>query len=293
MARKKQMPLPGIGPIEVEIPTMDWQQIGGDMNPGAYGGTIATANGHAIELIQIQPVREYVRAKEAKDFGYPFWTKVAYFDADDLSPDNSDVQSALDSIGTDLETLEADYTPTQRAMVIAEALLDYGRGNEGESGWSKDIGIPNKVKWWDGKVAGAKYLEDEDREFLYDILLEDLDVDYESYGPNVKNPTSGLKVSTRGHTVEITEWTDIEDATGNDQPEGEKISRQDTEVELEELFDTKAKHRGSYSGDNKGVSLMDLANMNDEEREKAIVSVAIAFLAYHGGEESFVDAIGD
>jgi hypothetical protein len=177
MARKRpQLPLPGIkpgvGPIDIEIPTMDWEQIGGDIDPGAYGGIIATADGRAIELIKIQPVREYV-GDEAKDVGFPFWTRVAHFDADDLALDSRDVRSALDSIGMDLETLEADYTPAQRAMVIAEALLGYGRGDEGESGWSKDIGIPDKVKWWSGKIAGAEYLSDEDQAFRDDVLGHD------------------------------------------------------------------------------------------------------------------------
>ena len=204
------------------------------------------------------------------------------------------MKSALDSIGMDLDTLEADFTPIQRAVVIAEALLDYGRADDGPSGWSGEIGIPDKVKWWDGKTAGPEYFEDEDDEFVREVLLDNLDIDYEKYGPNENTPTSGLKVQTRGQTVEITEWTDIEAANGEEQPEGENISRQYAEVELDELFDPKGKHRGSYSGDNKKITLLDLAQMdNDEDQEKAIVAAAIAYLAYHGGTEEFVDEIGD
>ena len=191
------------------------------------------------------------------------------------------------------ETLEKDFTPTQRAVVIAEALLDYGHGDEGPAGWSADIGIPDGVKWWTGKVAGSEYLADEDDEFRNEILLGDLDVDYESYGPDEEDPTGGLKVYVRGHTVEITEWTDIEASNGEEQPEGEEVSKQYAEVELDELFDPKAKHRGSYSGDLKNVSLVELADMDDEAREKAVVAAAIAFIAYHGGEEEFVNNVGD
>ena len=279
--------------IKITIPTMGWEQIGGDMDPATYGGTISTADGRSIELIEIQPVREYVGDKEAADVGFPFWTKVADFDANDLSLENDDVQSALESIGMSEETLEADFTPTQRAVVIAEALLDYSRGDEGPSGWSADIGIPDGVKWSSGKVAGSEYLADEDDEFRNEILLGDLDIDYESYGPEEKDPTNGLSVFTHGHTVEITEWTDIEAATGDDQPEGQKISKQYAEVELDELFNPKGKHRGSYSGDDRDITLVELADMDDKEREKAIVAAAIAFMAYHGGEEEFVDQIGD
>ncbi len=159
--------------MEITIPTMEWQQIGGDMDPGASGGTIAAADGHAVELIQIQPVREYVGDKEAAEVGFPFWTRVAYFDANDLSVESRDVKSALDSIGMDLETLEADYTPEQRALVIAEALLGYGRADEGPSGWSKDLDLPEKVKWWGDKVAGAEYISDEDEAFRNDVLGHD------------------------------------------------------------------------------------------------------------------------
>ena len=177
------------------------------------------------------------------------------------------------------ETLEKDFTPTQRAVVIAEALLDYGHGDEGPAGWSADIGIPDGVKWWTGKVAGSEYLADEDDEFRNEILLGDLDVDYESYGPDEEDPTGGLKVYVRGHTVEITEWTDIEAANGEEQPEGEEVSKQYAEVEL--------------GGDLKKVSLVELADMDDEAREKAVVAAAIAFIAYHGGEEEFVNNVGD
>lgn len=295
--RRPQLPLPGIepgvGPIEVEIPEMDWEQIGGDMDPAAHGGTIATADGDHIELIKIQPVREYVGDKEAFDVGFPFWTREAYFDAADLDPSNEDVQSALDSIGMDLDTLEADFSPTQRAVVIAEALLDYGRADEGPAGWSGDINIPDKVKWSTGKVAGSEYLADEDDAFLREVLLADLGVDYEKYGPDEDEPTSGLKVLTRGSTVEITEWTDIEDATGEEQPEGEKISRQYAEVELDELLDPRGKHRGAYSRDDRSVSLMELAKMDSEDQEDAIVAAALSYLAYYGGQEEYVDQIGD
>jgi hypothetical protein len=65
-------------------------------------------------------------------------------------------------------------------------------------------------------------------------------------------------------------------------------------VELDELFDPKGKHRGSYSGDDNSISLLELSQMdNDEDQEKAIVAAAIAWLAYHGGDEEFVDEIGD
>jgi hypothetical protein len=294
-SRRRQQHLPGIEPgvgsIEVVIPTMDWEQISGDM--GAYGGIIATGDGDHLELIEIQPVREHVGDSEAADVGFPFWTKEAWFDLADLDPTNDDVKSALDSIGMELETLEEDFTPEQRAIVIAEALLGWGRGDEGPAGWSADINIPEKVKWSSGKVAGAEHLADEDDAFVREVLLGDLDVDYESFGPDEDEPTSGLKVVASNFSVEITEWTDIEAANGEEHPEGEQIVKQSATVDLDDLFDPRGKHRGSYSGDDRNVSIMQLAQMDDEDREKAIVAAAIAYLGYHGGDEEYVDAIGD
>jgi hypothetical protein len=260
---------PGVGPIDVVIPTMGWEQIDGDMDPGTYGGTIATGDGDHLELIKIQPVREYVGDREAKDVGFPFGTRTAWFAAADLDLKSEDVRSALDSIGMSLKTLE-DLTPEQCALTIASALLNYGRADEGPAGWSADIDIPDKVKWSGGGVAGPEYLADEDEAFRREVLLGDLELDYESYGPDKNEPASGLKVEiTRGHTVEIAEWTDIEAANGEEQPEGEKIVKNSVEVELDELFDPKGKHRGTYSGDNQDVTLVELAAMDDEDREKA------------------------
>jgi hypothetical protein len=173
MARKQQhLPgiEPGVGHLEIVIPVMPmWEQVGGDMSPGAYGAILAKSDGHSIELLEIQPVREHVGDGEAKDIGFPFWSKEAYFDLDDLNPKSDDVQSALQSIGMELSTLEDDFTPEQRAMVIAEALLGWGRGDEGEGGWSKDV-VPEQVKWWGGKIAGPEYLADDDESFKDDVL---------------------------------------------------------------------------------------------------------------------------
>ena len=172
-SRRKQQHLPGIEPgdehLEIVIPTMDWEQIGGDMDPGASGGTIATGDGDHLELIEIQPVREHVGDREAADVGHPFWTKEAYFDLDDLDPSKEEVKSALHTVGLEREMLE-EMEPTHRALAIAEALLQYGRGDEGPAGWSGDINIPAKVKWSTGTIAGAEYLADEDEAFRDDVL---------------------------------------------------------------------------------------------------------------------------
>jgi hypothetical protein len=175
---RKQPSLPGFPDvpdrIEIRIPTMPWTQIGGDMDPGAHGGLIAMADGDHIELLQIQPVREYVGDKEAADVGFPFWTKEAYFDLADLDLKNDDVKSALQytgfTEGDQKFQFEEEMTPEQRALVIAEALLDYGRGDEGPSGWSEDL-PDHEVKWWGDKVATLPdYVADEDEAFKDDML---------------------------------------------------------------------------------------------------------------------------
>jgi len=307
---RRQPSLPGFPDIpeklDIQIPNMPmWEQIGGDMNPATYGGTIARSDGDALELLKIQPVREYIGEREAAEVGFPFWTREAYFDLDDLNPEHEDVQSALQFIGMSLDELGEDpegrkaagergYTPQQRALIIAEALLDYGRGDEGPAGWSSDIYADDDVKWWGGGVQTiGDALAEEDDEFASEVLLGDLNIDHEAYGPDENEPESGLAVRVSGSNVEITEWTDIEASTGEKQPEGEEVSRRYADVALWTLLDPTGKHRRVYSGDG-GESLKDVAQMSEEDREEAIVAAAIAFIAYGADvSEDFVDAIGD
>jgi len=140
--------------MEIIIPKMDmWEQISGDVSPGAYGGLLARSDGDALELLEIQPVREFVGDDEAADVGFPFWTKTAYYNLDDLDPNEKDTRSALDSSGLEDDALE-EMSPTQRALAIAEALMRWGSGvDEGEGGWSKDV-VPGRVKWWAAPSPG-------------------------------------------------------------------------------------------------------------------------------------------
>jgi hypothetical protein len=210
-SRRRQQHLPGIEPgtppIEVAIPTMGWEQIGGDMDPGTYGGTIATADGDHIELLKIQPVREYVGDKEAADVGFPFWTKEAWFNLDDLDPKDEDVRSALRFSGFDEGDqriwFEDEATPEQRAVVIAEALLDYGRGDGGPSGWSEDL--PNhEVKWSSGKTATMRaYLADEDEAFRDDVLgYSDIRAAIEETVDRMADQDEAMAWSTPGDAME-------------------------------------------------------------------------------------------
>ena len=183
VSSRKQPSLPGFpdlpDKLEIRIPNdMPWKQIGGDMNPSQHGGIIATADGDHIELLEIQPVRAYVSDDEAKEVGFPFWTKEAWFDLNDLDLKNDDVQSALQSSGFDQGEqkvwFEEDATPEQRALVIAESLLSYGSGtDEGPSGWSEDL-PDHEVEWQRGNVAKLRdYLSDEDDEFRREVLGEE------------------------------------------------------------------------------------------------------------------------
>jgi len=155
--------------VEIRIGRFGWRQISGDIDPGAHGGTIATGNGQAIELIKIMPLIAYIGEEEALDQGFPYWSKEGYFDLNDLDPDGpnaKEVKSAMSYVGlarSDLEGME----PTVRAVALADALLDYGRGDEGPAGWAKDIIGNRRVVWWGSnkRAIGWHYLESEDREF--------------------------------------------------------------------------------------------------------------------------------
>lgn len=147
------------------IGKFDWRQIGGDMNPGAYGATIARGDGRALELRQIQPTREYVGDAEAAELGFPFWSKDGYYYIEDLDPRLPEMQSAMSFVGLTMDDLRG-MKPTQRTLALAEAALDYGhRTDEGPSGWAEDV-VPGRVQWWGSRrSAGWRFLADEDVEF--------------------------------------------------------------------------------------------------------------------------------
>jgi hypothetical protein len=161
MRSRRQPSLPGFPDIpeklDIEIPNMPmWEQIGGDMNLAQYGGTIARSDGDSLELLKIQPVREYVGAGEAAEVGFPFWTREGYYDLDDLNPEREDVKGALQFIGMTLDELgeepggrkaagERGYTPQQRALIIAEALVDYGVADEGPAPISTSTTSPTAL----------------------------------------------------------------------------------------------------------------------------------------------------
>lgn len=151
--------------MDMKIAKHGWVQVGGDMDPGTHGGVIARADGHSIEIREIQPVREFVGDDEALEVGFPFWSKDGHYDLDDLSLSDENVQSAMRSHDMTLEGLR-ELKPESRAMAIAEMLLMHGSGSdEGPSGWAKDV-VPGKVKWWGSKnPAGWRYIADEDVEF--------------------------------------------------------------------------------------------------------------------------------
>jgi len=122
------------GALEIPMPDFDWEQIDGDVNLPQYGGIIARCEDGQIDLVEIQPVREYVGDGEAKDVGFPFWTKEAAFDADGLDPSNNEVRKALESSDVDLDDME----PEHRARAIAVALMRYGHAEESDGGWAGD-----------------------------------------------------------------------------------------------------------------------------------------------------------
>lgn len=143
--------------MSIVIPKFGWTQVAGDMNPGTHGGTIAQADGETIDLVCIQPVRAYVGDMEASDVGFPFWTRTAIYDADDIAQHSAEACRSADVDPTNPDTCE-----------VACAMLDYGTlSDEGLHGWARDI-IPGtmRVKWWGSlRPNGWRYLAEEDRDF--------------------------------------------------------------------------------------------------------------------------------
>jgi hypothetical protein len=169
---------------EIPMPEFDWEQIDGDVNLPSYGGIIARCDGSTIDLVEIQPVREYVGDSEAAEVGFPFWTKTASYDAEALSPRDEQVELALASSDIDLNEVDDD----QLARVIAVALMRYGHSEEGDGGWAGDKepgeeGRANllgsrKVRWayaGSKRTTFAEEAADEDDEFRREVLGEEED----------------------------------------------------------------------------------------------------------------------
>lgn len=173
------------GKFEIPMPDFDWEQIDGDVNLPSYGGIIARCEGGQIDLVEIQPVREYVGDGEAAEVGFPFWTKEASYSAEDLDPSNKEVRAALESSDVDLEEIDDDYL----ARAIAIACMRYGHGSEeGDGGWAGDKkpgeeGRANllgsrKVRWsyaGSKRTTFAEEAADEDDEFRREVLGEEED----------------------------------------------------------------------------------------------------------------------
>jgi hypothetical protein len=143
-----------------------WRQIGGDVDPGSHGGTIARFDEDAIELIEIQPVMAYQGRVFGPEVGYPFWTNVAYYEIAYLLAMGLDVQASMVASGLEPEDI-ADLSADDRALAIAECCLSYGLHTEdGPHGFARNILPEQRVKWWGSKgLQGWRYLADEDREF--------------------------------------------------------------------------------------------------------------------------------
>ena len=185
--------------LTVRVPKMHrWKQISGDMDPARYGAIIARseANDTALELKEIQPVREYVGDEEAAEVGFPFWTREAWYDTEDLQLSRQEVRHAMNAVGLEEEQL-AGMSPEERGLAIAEALMRYGdKVEEGTGGWSEDV-LSEEVEWWQGEPEGASALAEEDAEFRREILGDDED----EFEPNPGGSYGEVFRETQGPVV--------------------------------------------------------------------------------------------
>lgn len=286
--KKSSLPYHGIGHAHlaresgrtsVKEDQPDWEEVGhmGDVNWPEYGGGpvfVDRTGNYEPELVYVQPPPDDL------DFGDPQarW-EVYRVVLDPEVPSWGDVEEVANSAGDDPSALREAFTsddPLRRAWAYESFAAHYG--------WAHFDEYPRLLTCFE---MNEQYDADLD-------CFAGIDIDYEQYGPEEDEPTSGLRVKAYGDDeVEITEWTDIEYATGEDQPEGEKVLRRDVTVDLGTLLDPTAKHRGTYSGDDPGMTVEKLMSLSPEERQEAVVAAAISYLGYHGGTEEYVDAVGD
>lgn len=133
----------------------------------------------------------------------------------------------------------------------------------------------------------------------HEDLLEqadEIDVSFfDTHPPDAEEPEGGLQVDVGNGDVRVTEWTlmpEPDDPDAFDDWEQRPYVSISASTSLEELLDPKAVHRGGYTGD-EGWDLAEVVAMPKEQQQKAIIGAAISYLAYHGGDEEFVESVGD
>lgn len=160
-----------------DIAPHEWRQISGDVNPGRYGAVVARFDGRAVDIFEIQPVRGHVSKKEAAEVGFPFWSRAAYYDADQLQVGADGVEEALRSCGLEdwkRAVIALNTDPQQCKLAIAECLLRYGHGvDEGPSGWGSHALPDEPVHWWaEDEPKGKDYFAEDDADFRREVLGE-------------------------------------------------------------------------------------------------------------------------
>ncbi|MCH9802132.1 MAG: hypothetical protein K0U62_11480 [Actinomycetia bacterium] len=124
-----------------------WYQVSGDVGASTYGVTLARMDdGGNVELLEIQPVREFVGDRDAREVGYPYWSKEAYLWADDE---------------------REDFNAANLEELLFEGRVPW---EEGRSGWSKDVlpgGSVRGIEWW---TPQGHSWRSEDAEFRREIL---------------------------------------------------------------------------------------------------------------------------
>jgi len=130
------------------------------MDPGRYGCVLARTvdNGLTVDLLEVQPVQDYVGLREALEVGFPFWSREATYWTSDLMTDPR-FESAYKS---------SEVRPESCVVERACAALSYGVDvEESTFGWARDV-FPAKAYYWcrpnKRPVSGA-YFAGEDAEF--------------------------------------------------------------------------------------------------------------------------------
>ncbi len=124
----------------------------------------------------------------------------------------------------------------------------------------------------------------------YEQLLErldDVEFDYEVYGPDEKNPESGFRVEVKNGWVEATRWESTEppdDPDYREDWEENPVLRTDMATEIVELLGDKHLE---------APALMELMQMPPEKRKRALIDLAAEYFSYYGGDESWVSEVGE
>lgn len=169
----------GQEPVDLGEEDTEWDAGYGTGSVPGENLLLVRIQGDSVEVAEIQSVREAIGDDEAAEVGFPFWTRLAEYEADHLAL-GDETQQLIESADIGPYGIEdfAAATPMERAVLLFEIRDMAGgpvRPYEGQSGFSEDVLEAHDIdidELGGGNLA-QEYWDDADETFRVEVLGEE------------------------------------------------------------------------------------------------------------------------